>query len=82
MSTQPSSIGPLPEPQVGKEARALSVVPTYKGPPRPGPPVTVGPHAQPFTLRLDFIRRAKLERQARQRNITPSQLLRDLIDEL
>jgi DNA polymerase II large subunit len=42
----------------------------------------VGSQARPFTLRLDAVRRAKLDEVARERNITPSQLMRDLIDAL
>lgn len=52
------------------------------GPSVPGRPVSVGAEAKPFTLRLDAIRRAKLNESAEQRHITPSQLMRDLIDEL
>ena len=52
------------------------------GPSVPGRPVSVGAEAKPFTLRLDVNRRAKLDQVAEQRHITPSQLMRDLIDEL
>lgn len=52
------------------------------GPSVPGRPVSVGAEAKPFTLRLDANRRAKLNEIAEQRHITPSQLMRDLIDEL
>ncbi|MCL2483225.1 MAG: hypothetical protein FWF43_07405 [Propionibacteriaceae bacterium] len=45
-----------------------------------GRPVSVGEKARPFTLRLDIARRAKLEKAAAERNTTPSQLVRDLID--
>ena len=45
-----------------------------------GRPVSVGERAKPFTLRLDVARRAKLEAAAAERNTTPSQLVRDLID--
>ena len=48
----------------------------------PGRPVSVGAEAKPFTLRLEANRRAKLNKIAQQRHITPSQLLRDMIDEL
>lgn len=52
------------------------------GPAVPGRPVSVGAEAKPFTLRLDANRRAKLDHIAEQRHITPSQLMRDLIDRL
>lgn len=52
------------------------------GPAVPGRPVSVGAEAKPFTLRLDANRRAKLDQIAEQRHITPSQLIRDLIDRL
>ena len=54
----------------------------HLGPAMPGRPVSVGSQARPFTLRLDAVRRAKLNEVARERNITPSQLVRDLIDAL
>lgn len=55
---------------------------THLGPSRPGRPVSVGRQARPFTLRLDAERRARLDAAARERSITPSQLVRDLIDAL
>jgi len=45
-----------------------------------GRPVSIGECARPFTLRLDVARRKKLEAAAIERNTTPSQLLRDMID--
>ena len=45
-----------------------------------GRPISVGERAKPFTLRLDVARRVKLETAAAERNTTPSQLVRDLID--
>lgn len=48
----------------------------------PGRPVSVGANARPFTLRLDDDRRAKLNAAARERQISASQLVRDLIDAL
>jgi hypothetical protein len=47
-----------------------------------GRPVSVGAEATPFTLRLDAERRAELDSMAKERQITPSQLMRDLIDSL
>lgn len=54
----------------------------HLGPSIPGRPVSVGAQARPFTLRLDAARRAKLNEAAQERNTTPSQLMRDLIDAL
>lgn len=54
----------------------------HLGPSRPGRPVSVGAKARPFTLRLDAARRAKLDEAARARQLTPSQLMRELIDAL
>lgn len=54
----------------------------HLGPAVPGRPVSVGEKARPFTLRLDAARRAKLNEAAQERHITPSQLMRDLIDAL
>ncbi len=54
----------------------------HLGPAVPGRPISVGTEARPFTLRLDAARRAKLDEIAQQRNITASQLMRDLIDAL
>lgn len=48
----------------------------------PGRPISVGAQARPFTLRLDVVRRAKLDEVAQERHITPSQLMRELIDSL
>ncbi|WP_116111968.1 CopG family transcriptional regulator [Austwickia chelonae] len=48
----------------------------------PGRPISVGAQARPFTLRLDAVRRAKLDEVAQERRITPSQLMRELIDTL
>ena len=42
----------------------------------------VGAQARPFTLRLDAVRRAKLDEAAQERHTTPSQLMRELIDAL
>lgn len=47
-----------------------------------GRPISVGPNARPFTLRLDADRRSKITEIAKQRHITTSQLMRDLIDTL
>lgn len=52
------------------------------GKPVMGRPVSVGSDARPITVRLDTDRRAKLEEVARQRKISNSQLVRDLIDAL
>ncbi|MDN5892781.1 MAG: ribbon-helix-helix domain-containing protein [Nocardioides sp.] len=52
------------------------------GPAVPGRPVSVGAEAKPFTLRLDANRRAKLDKLARERHTTPSDLMRGLIDSL
>ncbi|WRS30221.1 CopG family transcriptional regulator [Actinomycetaceae bacterium MB13-C1-2] len=52
------------------------------GKPVMGRPVSVGSDAKPITVRLDTGRRAKLDEVARQRNISNSQLIRDLIDAL
>ena len=54
----------------------------HLGPSVPGRPISVGAHARPFTLRLDAARRAKLDEVAQERHVTPSQLMRDLIDAL
>ncbi|MGO1592113.1 MAG: CopG family transcriptional regulator [Ancrocorticia sp.] len=54
----------------------------HYGPPTPGRPVSVGTEAKPFTLRLDRERRSKLDAAAHDRHVTPSQLVRDLIDTL
>ncbi|MCT1654552.1 ribbon-helix-helix domain-containing protein [Brachybacterium muris] len=54
----------------------------HLGPSVPGRPISVGAQAKPFTLRLDAARRAKLDDAAQARHITPSQLMRDLIDAL
>ncbi len=54
----------------------------HLGPSLPGRPISVGMQARPFTLRLDASRRAKLSEAAQHRHITPSQLMRDLIDTL
>ena len=55
---------------------------THLGPAVTGRPVSVGTQARPFTLRLDAARRSKLDDLAKERHITPSQLMRDLIDAL
>lgn len=52
----------------------------HLGPSVPGRPISVGAKARPFTLRLDAARRAKLDEVAHERDVTPSQLMRDLID--
>ncbi|MFV0253337.1 MAG: CopG family transcriptional regulator [Beutenbergiaceae bacterium] len=54
----------------------------HLGPSGPGRPISVGAQARPFTLRLDAVRRAKLDEVARERHTTPSQLMRELIDAL
>lgn len=54
----------------------------HLGPAVAGRPISVGERARPFTLRLDAARRAKLDDVAHRRHITPSQLMRDLIDAL
>ena len=54
----------------------------HLGPSVPGRPISVGAQARPFTLRLDAARRAKLNEAAQERHITPSQLMRELIDAL
>jgi len=56
--------------------------PPTEGLPSLGRPISVGEDARPFTVRLDAIRRAKLDLAARQRNVSASQLVRDLIDGL
>jgi len=48
----------------------------------PGRPISAGERARSFTLRLDAERRARLDEVARERRITASQLMRDLIDSL
>ncbi|MDR0483483.1 MAG: ribbon-helix-helix domain-containing protein [Cellulomonadaceae bacterium] len=50
------------------------------GKPSPGRPVSVGPDARPLSIRMDATRRAKVESLAAARQITPSQLVRELID--
>ncbi|MDO5066492.1 MAG: hypothetical protein Q4D96_04345 [Propionibacteriaceae bacterium] len=55
---------------------------THLGPSIPGRPISIGVQARPFTVRLDAVRRAKLDEVARLRDTTPSQLVRDLIDAL
>lgn len=52
------------------------------GPSSPGRPVSVGTDVKPFTLRLDEDRRAKLNKVAKEHNITASQVVRSLIDSL
>jgi len=48
---------------------------------RVGRPLSVGDEtAEPFTIRLDAARRAKLETRARQRHTNASQVVRELID--
>ena len=54
----------------------------HLGPSVPGRPISVGAQARPFTLRLDAVRRAKLDEIAQERHTTPSQLMRELIDAL
>ncbi|MGO1948608.1 MAG: CopG family transcriptional regulator [Mycobacteriaceae bacterium] len=54
----------------------------HLGSSNPGRPVSIGEEARPFTLRLDATRRAKLNRIARDRHTSASQVMRDLIDEL
>lgn len=54
----------------------------HLGPSVPGRPISVGAQARPFTLRLDAVRRAKLDEAAQERHTTPSQLMRELIDAL
>lgn len=55
---------------------------SHTGPAVPGRPVSVGAEAKPFTLRLDANRRAKLDKVARERGTTVSDLMRGLIDTL
>lgn len=52
----------------------------HLGPSVPGRPISVGVDAKPFTLRLDASRRAKLAEAAQRRHLTPSQIMRELID--
>lgn len=67
--------------QWGAEAEAG--FPGWKfGKPVAGRPISVGADAKPFTLRLDAERRARLDAAARERQVTASQLVRDLIDAL
>lgn len=70
----------------GREAEAGFPGATFgkssAGRPVGGRPVTVGEDARPFTLRLDAKRRAKLNGAAKERSVTISQLVRDLIDSL
>lgn len=54
----------------------------HLGPSVPGRPTSVCAPTRKFTLRLDAERRAKLDEVARERRITASQLMRDLIDSL
>lgn len=54
----------------------------HLGPSVPGRPISVGADARPFTVRLDAVRRAKLNEAAKARKTTASQLVRDLIDTL
>lgn len=54
----------------------------HRGPSQPGRPISIGKQARPFTLRLDARRREKVQQAAKERNITASQLIRELIDEL
>ena len=54
----------------------------HLGPAIPGRPISVGAQAKPFTLRLDAVRRAKLDEAAQRQHTTPSQLMRELIDAL
>lgn len=54
----------------------------HLGPSVPGRPINAGAKARPFTLRLEAARRAKLDEVAHERDITPSQLMRDPIDSL
>lgn len=54
----------------------------HVGPSMPGRPISVGAQARPFTIRLDAVRRAKLNELAQERHTTPSQLMRELIDTL
>lgn len=54
----------------------------HLGPAVPGRPISVGAEAKPFTIRLDVNRRAKLNSIAKQRHMTASDLMRDLIDKL
>jgi predicted transcriptional regulator len=47
----------------------------------PGRPLSVGDEtAEPFSIRLDAPRRAKIEHAASERNTTAAQIVRDLID--
>lgn len=47
-----------------------------------GRSISVGVGAKPFALRLDAVRRAELDEVAAERQTTPSQVVRDLIDAL
>lgn len=51
-------------------------------PPRIGRPISVGQNVRPFTIRLDEARRERLRSAAAERNLTPSELMRELIDTL
>ena len=65
----------------GQEAEAG--FPGWKfGRPIAGRPISVGADARPFSFRLDADRRAKLIDAAKERQTTPSQVMRDLIDTL
>lgn len=52
----------------------------HLGPSRPGRPVSVGADVRPVTVRLDAVRRAKLEKFASSHQTSISQAVRDLID--
>ena len=54
----------------------------HVGPSVPGRPISVGAEARPFALRLDANRRAKLDKIAKERNTTASNLMRGHIDSL
>lgn len=47
-----------------------------------GRPISIGKDAQPFTIRLDHNRREKINQIAAEHHVTPSKLVRDLIDSL
>lgn len=70
--------------QIEQWALAQESESEYQGahlaPAMPGRPVSIGKNALPFTIRLDEERRKKVAAIAQERNVTPSELMRDLID--
>jgi len=64
-----------------ERAEAGGVLAGQPGTTRMGRPLTVGADAaEPFTIRLDAARRAKVENRAREQHTSPSHVVRDLID--